>query len=175
MKISNSLSLIPNLIQSIHPEYIGLQNILYTITTLVQVFCQLSSLTIEYPNIGFNVSSLKLLVPISFSCRPPPHHTILYKLHSSPFLRKWILLEICLVCLVYLPLLAIYTADLPYNIMRGACYGTTSRSLFRNSLFITLKCTRDIPAVYTELYQLSALDWETGPGTFVQWSIGPHL
>ena len=43
--------------------------------------------------------------------------------------------------------------------MRGACYGTTSVSLFRNLFFITLKWDRDITAVYDALYPLSELYW----------------
>ena len=35
------------------------------------------------------------------------------------------------------------------------------------------KIDRFVPAVHAELYSLSALDWVTGPGTCVKWSIGP--
>ena len=56
-----------------------------------------------------------------------------------------------LVCLVLLTLLAIHTAYLLSNIMRGACYGTTYVSLLVNSFFIILKCARSIPEVRSEL------------------------
>ena len=49
-----------------------------------------------------------------------------------------------MVCLAYLPIFSMNTADLLSNIMRGACSGTTCGYLFRNSLFITLKCARYI-------------------------------
>ena len=42
----------------------------------------------------------------------------------------FILLEMFMVCLVYLPLLATQTSDLLSNIMIGDCSGTTSGSLF---------------------------------------------
>ena len=82
------------------------------------------------------------------SFRPPSHYTVLYKLHSSLFLTKLILLEKCLVCLVSLPLLDIQIADFLSNLMRGDCYGTTYESFFNNSLFIILKYTRYIPEVH---------------------------
>ena len=57
--------------------------------------------------------------------------------------------------------------------MRGACYGTTSGSLFNNSLFSIPKYAGAIPALHAAFYSLSSIDWETGPGTCVQLSIGP--
>ena len=97
---------------------------------IVQVFCQLSILTIVYSNRGFKLSPLILLVPMSDNLRSPSHHTILCRFHSSPFLTKFILLEMCLLCLLYLPLLDIHKSDLLSNIMRDDYYGTTSGSLF---------------------------------------------
>ena len=78
----------------------------------------------------------------------------------------------CLVGLVSLPLLYMQIADLPSNIMRGACSGTTYGSLFNNLLFIILECARSIPAVHAALYSLSVLYLATVPVTCVQWSIG---
>ena len=59
------------------------------------------------------------------------------------------------------------------NIIRGSSYGTISGFLFKNSWINILKCDKAIPAVHSELYSMSALDWETGPGTCVPWSIVP--
>ena len=152
MNFLNTLSWILNSIQSSHSEHIVLQNLLYTFTPLVQMFFQLSSLTIEYPNIWFNSSSLTFLVPIYANYRPPSNHTVFWILHSSSFITKFILLEMCLVCFVSLSLSAIHIDDLPSNIIRGACYGTTSGFFFKNSLFSILECARDIPAVCASLY-----------------------
>ena len=66
------------------------------------------------------------MVPICFNIRPPSHHTVLCIFHSSLFLTKYILLEMCLVCLLSLTLLTIHTTDLISNIMRSACSRTTS-------------------------------------------------
>ena len=63
-------------------------------------------------------------------------------------------MEMCLMCLVSLPFLAIHTADLLSKIMRGACYGITSGSLFKNSLFRILKCVIAIAAEDSEFYSL---------------------
>ena len=139
MKISNSLSLILNLFQSIHSERIVLQTPLYHITHIVQLFCILSSLSIEYTNLWFNLSSLTCLVPMFVSCRPPSYHTVLCKFYYSPFLSKCVHLAIRLIFLVSLPLLAIHIADLLSNIIRGACYGTTYGSFLNNPLFRILK------------------------------------
>ena len=89
---------------------------------------------------------------------PPSQHTVLGKFHSSPFLTKLIILEICLVCLVFLPLLAINIADFIYNIIIGTFYGTTYVPLFNKLLFSILTFARAIPEVHTALYSLSALD-----------------
>ena len=95
------------------------QTILYSITPLVQVFClRLSILTIIYLIIGVRSGSLKFLVPMSANCRPPSHQSILCILHFSPFLTKFILLEMCMVCLVYLPFLAIHIADILSKTMK---------------------------------------------------------
>ena len=95
--------------------------------------------------------------------------------HSSPFLTKWVLLEICLVCLMSLQLFSIHKSDFLSNIMRWARFGITSAPLFRNLLFSILKCARAATAMYDVLYSLSALYLETGPGTCVQWLIIPIL
>ena len=145
MNVSTSLSQIFNLIQSSHSEFIVHHNLLYTITPILQVFCQLSSILIAYPNLGFNSSYLTVLVPMSDSFIPFSCHTYLCKFLSWPFLTNCIILVMCLVWLMSLPILAIHTYDFISNTMRSACCGTTSGSLFRNSLFIILKCGRSIP------------------------------
>ena len=152
MNISNSLSQILNSIQLSRSEHTFLQTLLHPITPTVKVFCLLSSITIEYPNIWYNSYSLTFLVPMSVSCKPTSHHTFFWKLHSSPFITKLIILEIFPVCLMSLPLLAIQVADLPSNIIRDACYGTISVSFFRNSLFSILKFARAITVVHAALY-----------------------
>ena len=77
MNILNSLSRVLNSIPLSHSEHIVLQTLLRPVTPPQKVFCQLSSLTIAYPNIGFNSSSLTFLVPMSVSCRNPPHYALL--------------------------------------------------------------------------------------------------
>ena len=148
-------------------EHLVLCTLLSHITLLVQVFCTFSILTISYTNLGFNLSFLKLLVPISDNCRPISHHTILCIFHYSPFLTKEIILEMFLVCLVVLPFLVIHTSDLLYNIITFSCYVTTCGSLSISSLFIILKCDIAITAVHALLYSLSALYWKTRPGACV--------
>ena len=137
------------------------------------VLYQLSSLTILYFILGVKSRSPTFLVEISANWRPPSHRSILCILHFSPFLTKCIILEMWLVCLVYLPFLDINTADLPSNITRGASYGIIYGSLFNNSWINTMKCAKAIPAAKAAFYPLYALDWATGPGTCVTWSIGP--
>ena len=63
----------------------------------------------------------------------------------------------CLVCLVYLPLLAIHIEYLISNITRGASYGTISGYLFNNLLINTLKRAKSIPVLHSALYSLSAI------------------
>ena len=111
-------------------EHLALQTLLYPITPLVQVLYQLSSLTIVYSNLLFNSPSLTFLVPMSANCIPSSHHTVLWIIHSFPFITKCILLTMCLVCFVSLPLLAIHTDYLISNMMIGACSATTYVSLF---------------------------------------------
>ena len=72
-------------------------------------------------------------MPISVNCRPHSHQSILCILHFSPFLTKCILLAMCLVCLIYLPLLAIHIEDLLSNTFKGDSSGTMSVYLFKNS------------------------------------------
>ena len=36
-----------------------------------------------------------------------------------------------------------------------------------------MECSTANPAVYAELYSLSELEWQTGPGTCAKLSIGP--
>ena len=157
----------------IHLEHFILQTLLYVTTPLVKVLCQLSSLTISYPNIVLHSYFLTFLVPMYASWRPPLRHTALCRFYSSEFLTKWILLLICMVCFVSLPFLAIHTYDLIFNTKRSFFHGTTSRHLFRKSLFIILKCYISITTVHAALYSLSELYWETGTGTCVKWSIVP--
>ena len=171
MKISNSLRWILKSIQLSHSEHIVLYNLLHPITQLVKVLCTFSSLTIAYPNLGFNSSSLMFLVPMSSNYRSTLYHTVLCIFNSSPFSIECIILEICLLCLVSLPFLATNKDDLLSNIMRGACYGTTSGSLFRNSIFSILNFSRSINKVHATLYSLSSHDWENGTGICVKWSI----
>ena len=79
----------------------------------------------------------------------------------------------CLVCLVFLPLLAIHIADLLSKTTRGSYSGTISGSLFKKSWINILKCAKAIPAVHASFYSLSALYLATGCGTCVPWSIVP--
>ena len=174
MKLLNLLSQILNLIQSSHWGHIVLWYFMYHITPLVQVIFQLSNLTREYYNLGFNSYYLTLLITMYASCRPPSHHTFLWNFHSEPFPKKCIILAMRLVCLISLPLLAIYKADFLSNIMICGCSVTTSDSLFRNSIFSILKYDRTIPAVNATFYSLYEPDWNTGPGKFVLWSICPY-
>ena len=141
-----------------HSEHIVLNNLLCPITPLLQVFFQLSSLDIAYTNLGFISYYLILLPVISASCRPPSHQTVFWKMRYFPFLIKFTSLVMFLLFLVSLPLLAINTADFISTIIRGACYGTTYGSLFRNSFFSILKCARAIHVVNDALYLLWLLD-----------------
>ena len=79
----------------------------------------------------------------------------------------------CLVCLFSLPFLDMQIDGFLSNIIRGACYVTTSGLLFNNLLFSILKWARDITEVHTALYSLSELDLSTGPGICVQCLIVP--
>ena len=137
------------------------------------VMSQLSSLTIIYFILGVKSWSPTLLVAMSANYRPPSHQSIVCILHFYPFLTKFILLEIFLVCLVSLPFLSIYITDLLAKTIRGSYSETMSGYLFKNSWINILKCAKSIPEVYAVLYSLSALDWETSPGKCVPWSIGP--
>ena len=75
----------------LHPvkssENLGLYALLSTLNPLVQLFCQLSSLTIAYLNIVFHLSSLTFLFPMSANFRPHSHHTLLCIFHSSSFIH----------------------------------------------------------------------------------------
>ena len=148
---------------------------MHPVTSLWISFYQLSSITIACNNLWFNSYSLTLLVLMLASCIPPSHHTVLCKLHYLPFLTNWILLKMFLVCLVSFSFLAVHIADFIFSIMRGGYYGTTSGSLFKNSLFNILKYARAITKVHAAFYSLLALFCATGPGTFVKWSIGSPL
>ena len=154
MNILNSLSWFLNSIQYSHSEHIVFHTLMYPVASIWQVLCQFSSLTISYYNLWFNSYSLTFLVPMSDSCRTPSHHTVLWKFHYSPFLTKFVILEIYLVYLVSLKFLSIHISYFIYNIMKGACYGTTYVSLFKNPLFSILKCDKAIPAVHAYLYSL---------------------
>ena len=119
-------------IKSSNSEHNFIQSLLCPFTFLEQLSCQLSSLNIAYLNTGFNSFPLTSLVIIYDSCRSPLHHIVLYKLHSSPFPTKCILLGMCMVCLVSLPFLDMHISYFISNIKIGACSKTTSRSLFNN-------------------------------------------
>ena len=73
-----------------------------------------------------------------------------------------------MVCLVFLPLLAIHTSDFPSNIIRCACYGPISGSMLISSILIIIKFHRSITAYHAALYSLEAPGWATAPGTCVQ-------
>ena len=154
MKNSNTFSQILNSIQSSHSKQTVTQTLVYPITPLSRVFYQFSILIIACPNLGFNSYSLTFLVPMSDNCRPLSNHTVFFRLHSLPFLTNCILMEMCLLCLVYLPLFSIHTAYLLSNIIRRDCSVTTYVSLLNNSLFIILDYGGAVPAVHTILYSL---------------------
>ena len=94
---------------------------------------QFSSLTIIYFILGVRSGSLKLLVPIYANCRPPSHQSILCILNFYPFLTKFILLAMCLVCLLSLPFLSMHIADLLSKTIKGASFGTMYGFSFSNS------------------------------------------
>ena len=105
--------------------------------------------------------------------RTTSHRTVLWIFHSSPILTKWITLEMWLVYLEYLPLLAIHKDDLIYIIVRGAFYGTTYGSLFKNSLFIILKCTIAITEVNDIIYSHFSTrfcNWTWNMCKIINWS-----
>ena len=137
------------------------------------VLSQLSILTIIYFIIGVKSFSPTFLGAMSANWRPLSHQSILCNLHFSPFLTKWVLLAMCLVCLVSLLLLVIHIADLPSKSIRGASSGDISVSLFNYSWINILKCAKAIPTVHDELYSLSTVDWATSPEKCVSWSTGP--
>ena len=76
------------------------------------VLSQISSLSIIYFILGVKSCSPIFLVANSASFRPTSHQSIFCIFYFSPFLNKFILLAMCLVCLVSLPLLSIHIADL---------------------------------------------------------------
>ena len=107
--------------------------------------------------IGINLCQLQTsLTPVN------PVHIVLF-----PFLTKWILLAIWLLCLASLPFLSIHITDLLSNIIRGASSVTIFVSLFRNSWLFIPKYDKDIPAVHAALYSIYEFDQENGPGTCV--------
>ena len=57
----------------------------------------------------------------------------------------------CLVCLVYLPFLAMHIADLLSKTTKGASSGTMSVYLFNNSLINIMKCAKAIPILHATL------------------------
>ena len=156
-----------------HIEHLATQTLLYLVTPLVQ---ELSLSFQDLPwyiwILGFKLFSPTFLVANYFNCRPPSHKSILCMLHFLPFIKKYILLEIWLVCLVYLPFLYIQASDFLSIIIRGDVSGTISWSLFKNSRINTLKCAKDIHAVYAALWSYFALGWATGRRTCFPWSIG---
>ena len=130
---SKLLSLVLNSIYSSHTEL--LFHRLSCILSPLLYKCPVSvfSITIIYFILGVRSGSLTFLVPMSANCRPPSHQSILLILHFYPFLTKCILLEMCLVCLVSLPFLAMHIADLLSKTIKGNSSGTMSGSLFNNS------------------------------------------
>ena len=106
------------------------------------------------------------------NCRPPSHQQNLSIFYFSPVLTKCTLLEMCIVWFLSLPILSIHTSYFLSNIIIGSSYGTIYGSLLKNLWINILKCAKAIPEVHAALYSLSALDWATGPGTCVPWSIG---
>ena len=105
-------------------EHLVLQTLLYSVYLFVQLLSQLSSLTIVYSKLVFNASSITLFFPIPEIFRTPSHHTVLWRLHSSPFPMKYIFLQKWLVWLVSLTFLYIHTAYLLSNMIRVSCSGT---------------------------------------------------
>ena len=91
------MSWVLNLIHSNNSEHIVIWTLMYPFTPLWQFFCQLSSLTIGYPNLGFNSYSITFFVPMYSSCIPPSHHTVLWNFHCSPFLKTWFFFQ-CVWC-----------------------------------------------------------------------------
>ena len=81
----------------ISSEHLFPQTLLPSVTTLFQVLCQISIITVVYYNLVFNKSSLTLFVITSDNCRPPSSHNILWNFHSLHFITKCILLVLCLV------------------------------------------------------------------------------
>ena len=123
------------------------------------VIYQLSSLTTIYFIMGFKSFSPTFLVEILYQLQTSFTPVNLLQFIFSPFLTKCTLLEMCLVCLVVLPLLVIHTEDLLSNIIRGDASGTIYVSLFNNSWINILKCDKKIPAIHAALYSLYVLDW----------------
>ena len=77
-------------------EHLVHQILMSPISLLAKVFYQLSSLTIVYYNLVFNISYLTVLVAISANFIPLTHHTILYILHYFPFHTRFILWQFIL-------------------------------------------------------------------------------
>ena len=98
-----------------------------------RVIYHILSLNMIYFILLFKSFYPTLLVAMSDIWRNPLHHSIWCIFHFSPFLKKCTLLEMCLVCLVSLPFLAIHTEELLSNIIRGDASGTLSGSLFKYS------------------------------------------
>ena len=78
--------------------------------SFTSVIHQLSRLSVMHFILGFKSLLPTFAVAIYDNCRPPSYHSILCIFIFSPFLLKCALLEMLLLCLVYIPLLAIYTA-----------------------------------------------------------------
>ena len=132
-------------------NYCSIDNTVLCHPYFISVMSQLSSITIINFILAVKPGSQIFLVAMSANCRPPSHQSILYILHFSPFLTKYILHEIYLVCLLYLPLLAIHIEDLLYNTTRGAFSWTIHGSLFNNLWIKILKCAKAIPSVHAAL------------------------
>ena len=147
---------------------------MYPITPLVQVFSRLLSITIEYPNKGFNLYSLTFVVPIYTNFIPPSHHTVLWKFLFLIYYKVYSSVNLSSV-FGLLTIISVNIADMLSNKTRGACYVTIFGYLFINSLLIIRECDRSVTAVHAALYSVSALDWENVPVTCVRLSTGPPL
>ena len=133
----------------------------------------LSSLTIIYFILLVHLVSPTFLVEMSDNCRPPSHQPILFVLYFYPFLTKYILLAMRLVCLISLPFLAIHIAYLLSKTISGSYPGIMSGSLLNSSFINILNCAKSITAVHDVLYSVFAIDLSTSPVTRVPWSSFP--
>ena len=69
-------------------EHLVNHNLIYSITSIVQVLRQLPIITIVNHNLVLNSSSVTLLVSIFANFIPLSHHNVLWIFHSLPFLKN---------------------------------------------------------------------------------------